>query len=278
MRRKIPGQWHDRAAWTLALLGLILMLVPAPAKRRAALPLQTVLLAPIRGFTASRATVSQLRKENEHLARLAAELAVENARLRARAGVGAETGTDRLDMLRAPVIVRDLTTLERYLVISRGSNLGVRRGAPVITPEGLVGKVVAAGRHQALVQTILDPESRVAVLNSRSRIPALARPAGRRLLALDYVPKESDNRPGDTVITAGIGGVFPKGLPVGIVVSAVDRPDDMFGDLQVDPLADFSRLEWVYVVGVPGPAELEDDEWLDNLGPHEMTIPGESRR
>jgi rod shape-determining protein MreC len=156
--------------------------------------------------------------------------------------------------------------------------LGVRRGAPAITPEGLVGKVVASGKHQALVQTILDPESRVAVLNSRSRVPALARPAGRRQLVLDYVPKGSDYRAGDTVITAGLGGIFPKGLRVGTVVSADDRPGDMFSSLQVDPLADFSRLEWVYIVGIPGSDGPESDEWLDNLGPHEIDIPGETDR
>lgn len=273
MQHKTSRTWQDRLAWILVAAGLILLFVPPQPKQTVSVPLQTVLLAPMRVVRALRSDVRRLDDENRRLSALAADLAVENARLRTVARVTGEPPDVGIDLVRAPVIARDLTTLERHLLISRGTRHGLAAGSPVISPEGVVGKVVNAGVHQSLVQTILDPDSRVAVLNRRSRVPALARAGSRHRLELQFASKGSDFRIGDTLVTAGLGGVFPRGLLVGTVVSAADRPAELFKSVRVRPFATINTLEQVFALRFPQTGNGNEDGWLDNIGPAEMDVP-----
>lgn len=274
MLRPIATAWHDRAAWLVILMGLILVFFPHKLRITAMQPLQVALLAPLRlGTTVSR-SLRDARTENERLSLLAARLAVANARLESAGQGTAEAPPVSFELIGAPVIGRDVATFEHWLIISRGSLNGVKPGAPVITPDGVCGKVVAAGPHQSLVQTLLAPESRIAVINLRSRVPALARPDRSGRLILEYAPKESDFKPGDTVVTAGLGTVFPKGLRLGEVTSIPDRPDALFKPVAVRPFADVSRVERVFVVSLPPGPQLDTGSvWLENTAAPEVTIP-----
>jgi rod shape-determining protein MreC len=272
--RPIVTAWQDRAAWLVIVLGLALLLAPHRLRIAASQPLQAALLAPLRLGAAASQSLTEARTENERLSLLAVRLAVENARLESVSQItDAEPPAD-LVLTRAPVIGRDLTTFEHWLVISRGSLHGIRPGAPVITPDGVCGKVVACGPHQSLVQTLLAPESRIAVINLRSRVPALARPDRSGRLVLDYAPKDSDFRPGDTIVTAGIGTVFPKGLRLGEVTSVPDRPEALFKPVTIRPFADVSRVERVFVISLPEGTQPDTGAaWLENTGRPEVTIP-----
>ena len=274
MFKPIVTAWQDRASWLVIVLGLGLLLVPHRLRVAAAEPFQVALLAPLRLSTAVSQSLREARAENERLSLLAVRLAVENARFEsASQAAGAEPPVN-VTLIRAPVIGRDLTTFEHWLVISRGSLHGVRPGAPVITPDGVCGKVIACGPHQSLVQTLLASESRIAVLNIRSRVPALARPDRSGQLVLDYAPKDSDFKPGDTIVTAGLGTVFPKGLRVGEVVSVPDRPEALFKPVTIRPFADVGRVEQVFVISLPeGPKPDTGAVWLENMIPPEVTIP-----
>ena len=274
MLRPIVTAWQDRAAWLVIVLGMALLLVPHRLRISTAQPLQTTLLAPLRLSTAVSQSLREAKSENERLSLLAVRLAVENARLESASQTAAAGPSVNLVLTSAPVIGRDLTTFEHWLIISRGSLHGIRPGAPVITPEGVCGKVIACGPHQSLVQTLLAPESRIAVLNIRSRVPALARPDRSGQLVLDYAPKESDFKPGDTLVTAGIGTVFPKGLRVGDVTSVPDRPEALFKPVTIRPFADVSRVERVFVISLPEAAQPDTGAvWLENTAPPEVTIP-----
>ncbi len=274
MLRPIVTAWQDRAAWLVIVLGLALLLVPHRFRIAAAQPLQTALLAPLRLGAAVSQSLREARAENERLSLLAVRLAVENARLESASPTAVAGPPVDLVLTSAPVIGRDLTTFEHWLVISRGSLHGVRPGAPVITPDGVCGKVVACGPHQSLVQTLLAPESRIAVINLRSRVPALARPDRSGQLVLDYAPKESDFKPGDTIVTAGLGTIFPKGLRLGAVTSVPDRPEALFKPVTIRPFADVSRVERVFVISLPeGPQPDTGAVWLENTTPPEVTIP-----
>jgi len=274
--KPIVTAWQDRAAWLVILLGLVFLLIPHRLRIAAMQPLGAALLSPLRLGASVSQSLRATKAENERLSLLAVQLAVENARLQSAShAVGAQPSIG-LALIRAPVIGRDLTTFEHWLIISRGSLHGVRPGAPVITPDGVCGKVVACGPHQSLVQTLLAPESRIAVLNLRSRVPALARPDRAGRLFLDYVPKESDFRLDDTLVTAGIGTVFPKGLRLGEVVAVPDRPEALFKPVTIRPFADVSRIEQVFVISAPEAAS--DDSgtgWLENTTRPEVRIPGQ---
>jgi len=272
--RPVVTAWQDRAAWLVILLGLVLLLFPHRLRITVMQPLQVALLAPLRLGTTVSQSLREARTENERLSMLAAQLAVANARLESAAQGAGEAPRVNSALIAAPVIDRDIATFEHWLVISRGSLHGVRPGAPVITPDGVCGKVVAAGPHQSLVQTLLAPESRIAVLNLRSRVPALARPDRSGRLVLDYAPKDSDFKPGDTVVTAGLGTVFPKGLRLGEVTAVPDRPEALFKPVAVRLFADLSRVERVFVISLPSGAQIADGAgWLENMAPPEVTIP-----
>jgi rod shape-determining protein MreC len=276
MFKPIVTAWQDRAAWLVIVLGLALLLVPHRLRIAAAQPLQTTLLAPLRLATAASRSLRATQAEGERLSQLAVRLAVENARLESASPAVVAGPPADLVLTSAPVIGRDLTTFEHWLVISRGSLHGVRPGAPVITPDGVCGKVVASGPHQSLVQTLLAPESRIAVINLRSRVPALARPDRAGRLVLDYAPKESDFKPGDTLVTAGLGTVFPKGLMLGEVTGVPDRPEALFKPVTIRPFADVSRVERVFVISLPEGAQPDTGAvWLENTAPPEVTIPGQ---
>lgn len=277
MFKPIVTAWQDRAAWLVIVLGLGLLLVPHRLRVAAAEPFQVALLAPLRLSTAVSQSLCEARAENDRLSLLAVHLAVENARIESASQAAGAEPPGNVALIRAPVIGRDLTTFEHWLVISRGSLHGVRPGAPVITPDGVCGKVIACGPHQSLVQTLLASESRIAVLNLRSRVPALARPDRSGHLVLDYAPKESDFTPGDTIVTAGLGTVFPKGLRVGEVTSVPDRPEALFKPVTIRPFADVSRVERVFVISLPeGPEPDTGAVWLENTITPEVFIPDQS--
>jgi len=272
--RPAAATWQDRAAWLVIVLGLALLLFPHRFRIFAAQPVQTALLAPLRLVASTSRVYRDLRAENDRLSLLAVRLAVENASLEAATPDTAPAPRLNLVLTSAPVIGRDLTTFEHWLVISRGSLHGIKVGAPVITPDGVCGKVVACGPHQALVQTLLASESRISVIDLRSRVPALARPDRSGRLILDYAPKDSDFRPGDTIVTAGLGIVFPKGLRVGEVTGTPDRPDALFKPVMIRPFADVSRIERVFVISLPAQTGLDTGTvWLENTAPPEVTIP-----
>ncbi len=273
MPRKKIGTWQDRIAWILLFSALILALLPRGTKIKIAQLPGTVILSPLRGVAYLRNTIVTLGRENQRLGRLAAELALENAWLRSSLNME-KSGTLRnfpqTKLIRATVISRDFTTLKRFFIIARGTNNGITLGAPVISPEGIVGVVISTSFSQSLIQTIFEPDFRIAVLNNRSREIALARPGSEEMLHLEYAAKDADFKPGDTIITSGIGGIFPKGLPVGQVIAVPEKPDELFKPVLVQPFARITALEQVYVFLLPGNA---DHEWLEGLKPREITIP-----
>lgn len=261
-------------ALVLAALGLVALLLPRPLRYELAARAGFVLLAPLRVLEEARAGSRRLREENRRLELLAAELALENARLHSLDRAAGPPPLTGRDLVRAPVIARDLATLRRHLVVSRGTGSGVTPGAPALAADGVVGTVIAATPGQALIQSLYAPESRIAVTNRRSRVPAIARALGVELLGLDFVPKDSDFRPGDTLVTAGLGGIFPSGLPVAVVTLARDEPAALFKTVRCRPLAAIARLEALFVLRVPaGAAADPDDDWLDNLAPAAPLLP-----
>jgi rod shape-determining protein MreC len=259
----------DRIALVSVAAAAVLLLVPSRVKVPLLTPFQTVLLAPLRVSAELNRSLANLRSENRRLSELASRLAVENARLLSLAATDTLLPVAGLRLVRAPVIARDLVTFERYLIVSRGRQSRVRPGSPVIAPAGIAGKVVFAGRHQSLVQTLYATDCRVSVADKRSRVPALLRADPDGSLVLDYVPKDADYRVNDTVVTAGLGGVFPKGLGVGTVTSVPEQAA-MFQPVRIRPFVNIPALQEVFILDLP---DSIPGGWLDNLAPPEVAIP-----
>ncbi len=275
MPQKRFGNWQDRFIWSILAGALVCALLPRQVKLKITQLPATGLLLPIRGIAAVRSTIITTNREKIRLSQIAAELALENARLNFLVRTQeVAVSPSFLSLIRAPIIARDITTLRRYLIISRGTRDGVHNGAVALVPDGVVGRVIATTFNQALVQTLFEPDFRMVVTSIRSRDLALARPGPDGMLLLDYTAKNADFQPGDSIITSGLGGVFPKGLKVGYVVRTDDQSDALFRPIFVQPFADIGRLEQVFILRVPEslPALFRQD-WLDNLNPVEITVP-----
>lgn len=151
-------------------------------------------------------------------------------------------------MMAAQVIGRDPTGWFKSVTIDKGRKAGLAVNMPVVSAPGVVGRLVSVSPNYAKVLLIIDQNSAVDCLNQDSRDQGILKGASSKVCNLDYVLKTSRMMPGDTIITSGLGGVFPKGLPVGEVIRVSDRPGALFKDVQVRPMVDFSRLEEVLVI------------------------------
>lgn len=151
-------------------------------------------------------------------------------------------------IVAAQVIGRDPTGWFKSVIIDKGEKDGLAENMPVVSSRGVVGRLVSVSSSYSKVLLIIDQNSAVDCLNQTTRDQGILKGASSKVCNLDYVLKTSRMTPGDTIITSGLGGVFPKGLPVGEVVGVSDRPGALFKEVQVHPMVDFSRLEEVLVI------------------------------
>lgn len=148
----------------------------------------------------------------------------------------------------ARVIGKDVTNWFRTVLIDKGANEGIQRHMAVVAPEGLVGRVVDVTARAARVQLITDPESAIGCLIQRSRVTGVAAGTQSGAVQIKYLPLMTDVVVGDRVITSGMGGIVPKGIPLGKVVRTSRPNGALFQETEVQALADFSRLEEVVVL------------------------------
>lgn len=149
--------------------------------------------------------------------------------------------------IAATVISNESVGLSRTLILDRGSDDGVRPNMPVVAAQGTVGRVWVVGAHNCKVQLITDADAGTAVLVQRSRVQGVLLGRGSDYCSMEYVSRLDDVREGDLIVTNGLDGIYPKGLPVG----PVRRVGQGKGDLRtitVLPRVKFNRLEEVLIL------------------------------
>jgi len=210
-------------------------------------------------------------RENEklkrELARLEAEkaslmeAAIQNKRLRKIVNLDESR---RFDSLLCSVISVDPSRLFSSAFVDRGSEDGLSRNMPIITYDGVVGKIVKVSSHTARVQLLTDMRSSIAVLVQRSRAPGILQGTGSNLCEMVYIDAGADIRTGDTLLTSGFGGVFPRGLRVGTVRSVVKKKGTLTKSAKVSAFANVHQLEEVLALVAERKDELEqikNQEW-----------------
>jgi len=172
------------------------------------------------------------------------EVEQENARLRDLLAF-----KERLagEVLAAAVIGRDATGLARTLTISRGERDGIAKGAAVLAPAGIVGQVFLVSGHAARVLLITDHNSGVDAVVQRTRARGIVEGTVGEGCGLKFVKRTEDLQAGDVVVTSGVDGIFPRGLPIGQLTSVDKRGQGLFQYATVRPFVDFDRLEEVLV-------------------------------
>ena len=155
--------------------------------------------------------------------------------------------------LAAEVIASSPGMGSTVVSINRGQSSGVTPDLPVVTPEGVVGKIVAVYPHTAQVLLITDPSCGVGCLLEDSRTQGVLKGGGQEQCYLDYVMDEESVPKGETVLTSGLDQVYPKGLLVGYVAGAKDG--NIYKRIVVKPAVPLSRLENVLILFKSGAHE-----------------------
>ena len=148
----------------------------------------------------------------------------------------------------ASVIGRDPSPFLHYVIINRGSNDGIQRGMPVVTNEGLVGRVDAVIADAARIQLITDPASSVNIHLKNANTDALLIGSVTGDVSLDLISQDAVVNSGDLILTSGLGGGFPPDLIIGQVVNVRKLPAELFQQATVQPAVDFSRLQIVLII------------------------------
>ncbi len=196
----------------------------------------------------SRSQLEELRSQNQSLRVRVAELeeaSLENERLRALVDL---PKARELQSVAAHVIGRPTNSWDGVILIDRGSEQGIRVGMPVIGPQGLLGQTVSVTPGTARVRLITDQRSGVAALVQRTRAEGVVMGSIDGRMTLDFVPLEAQVKKGDVVITSGIGGVYPKGLPIGEVSEVQREANALYQEIRVQPASNPSGLEEVLVI------------------------------
>jgi rod shape-determining protein MreC len=200
-------------------------------------------------WKAARRENASLRGENEQLrvqSLQAEETREENVRLRRLLVL-----RDRLPLatVAGEVIGREAGGWVRSLTVNRGRGDGIAQQTPVIMPEGLVGRVVQVHRGAAVIQLLNDPASTVGAVVQRTRTAGLVEGDAGGAVRFKFMARDGASvAPGDLVVTSGLGTLFPKGLPVGRVVTIEDKGSALFHFAVLAPAVDFSRVEEVLLV------------------------------
>ena len=184
------------------------------------------------------------------------EIEIENARLRQLLEFREKL---KGSVVTARVIGYDAAAMARTLVIDRGESDGVVKGAAVIVPEGIVGQVFVASANAARVLLVTDHNSGVDAVVQRSRVRGIVQGTPDGGCQLKYVKRTDDLQVGDTLVTSGLDGIFPKGLPIGEIATIDRRGQGLFQAAEVKPRFTQRDLEEVLVTRGPvAPAEPPD--------------------
>jgi rod shape-determining protein MreC len=225
----------------------------------------SAIVSSVRGGWTNYVSLRDVQAENETLRQQldAAQLQLQEQRALAERSRGllATLGLrDRshLQTIAAEVIGAGASIDFKTVTIDKGTADGVRPDMAVMAPGGVVGRVVVPSGRAAKVQLLVDRSAAAGVLIERSRSQGVAVGAGGELLRMEYVSEVADVAVGDTVVTSGIDGIYPKGFVVG-KVEAVEKSGNSYKEILVRPAVDFSSVEEVLVVLTPTPARAAEE-------------------
>ncbi|MBM9535971.1 rod shape-determining protein MreC [Desulfobulbus alkaliphilus] len=193
-------------------------------------------------------------QEKEELLNKSREAMATNASFRRL--LGFRDGLSR-PAIAASVIGKDPSVWFRSIIIDQGSNSGIVKGNPVVNSEGVVGQVFTTSPNYSKVLLAIAPSSAIDVLLQKSRVRGILKGTGTLTYRLEYILKTVEVEEGDYVVTAGYGGVFPTGLPVGVVSRVIKKPRGMFHEIEVTPTVDYQTLEHLLVIEQRDISELQ---------------------
>ena len=199
--------------------------------------------------------LNNIHEENQWLRRRSAELMLENSslkeaqlenqRLRQLLDFKFES---QLDLIAAKVIGKKESGFLHSVVLDAGKAEEIKKNMAVVTAQGLVGKVLQVGKNHSTAELLLDRNFRVSAMVQRSRVNGIIKWIEGENVVLSEVPKRSDVKVDDLVVTSGLSFILPGGLKVGKVIDVEGEKKGMFIVVTVKPAVDFTKLEEVFVI------------------------------
>ena len=215
----------------------------------------SVVASPVSGIsnvvgnlTADSQTLSDLKAENDDLKAQVARLTEYEDEANTLTDLLQLRNQYSLDSTAARVIARSTDSWSSTITIDKGTTSGIQTGMPVMTSTGVVGQVSECGPTTATVRLITDESSGVSAKVQSSGAQGQLQGSADGTLHLNLIRTDQQVSTGDSVVTSGLGGVYPKGLPVGTVSNVTKSSGSLYYDITVEPLASVGSLEEVLVV------------------------------
>ena len=199
-------------------------------------------------LTADQQTLSDLKAENEQLRSRNAELEETNQSTQRLQGLLDLKNTYNLQSTGARVISGSTDSFNNTIVIDKGTSSGLAVGMPVVDSGGVIGQIIECGPRTSTVRLITDEKSGVAAMVQSSRAQGMLMGSASRQITLNLINTNQKVAVGDTVVTSGLGGVFPKGLPLGKVTSVEAAPGSLYYTIVIEPFGNVSTNEEVMVI------------------------------
>ncbi|HTC19259.1 MAG TPA: rod shape-determining protein MreC [bacterium] len=148
----------------------------------------------------------------------------------------------------ARIIAHDPSTWNSSFVVDAGSEAGIVVDSPVISEQGIVGRVLEVTPNNSRVLIVSDTDSSVAGIDERSRVTGIVLGTGRSQLKFGYVSAGEDVQKDDVIVSSGMGGVFPKGYALGTVVKKTESENGLNMEIEVQPAVDVAALDYVFIL------------------------------
>lgn len=199
-------------------------------------------------LTASRATLDELEAENAELTARVAELAEYQATSERLEKLLDLQSTYNLQSTAARIIGQSSDAWSDTVTIDKGSLDGISVNMPVTNSTGVIGQVIEVAPNASTVRLLTDEGSGVSAMIQDTRAQGMVQGQPDGTLRMDYVSVDADVKEGDIIITSGIGGVYPKGLPIGTVASVTKNSNDVYYTIIVSSASRTESNEEVLVI------------------------------
>ena len=199
-------------------------------------------------LTASQETLDELKAQNAELTARVAELSEADASAKRLEELLGLRSTYNLQSTAARIVGASSDAWSQTVTIDKGSVDGMEPNMPVCNSAGVIGQIIEVGANTSTVRLITDENSGVSAMVQATRAQGMLQGQPDGTLRLEYITTDSDVQEGDIIVTSGIGGVYPKGLPLGTVTSVTSASNDIYYTVMVSAAASAENNEEVLVI------------------------------
>lgn len=214
------------------------------------------IFAPVQILVSQTREIRDVYSENESLKKSVIELTLKNADLETETLIIPNLDSIlnfkqsfKYDIIASKVVARDPSMFFRTIVIDVGRSSGIRSYMPVVSTDGLVGKVITVAENSSLVQLLRSPDEYVSVMHKKSGEVAMLSFKNGKTLSSEF-RKHVSVEVGDTVVTSGFGGIYPSSINVGTVEEVDKVSISLYNEVVIKPTVDFKQLRSLFVISL----------------------------